>query len=181
MRIKKISIMLIIISILLLSVMLSSCFIPFRGFSEDGNGAATATSEALANAEDFTLLDLNNNKVSLSDFRGKVVVLNFWATWYPPCIAEAPDLVEVFNAYKDKGVQFIGVSDDDVSALEKFVSDYGIDYPTLLDGSVDRIMPKWGISAIPTTFILNGNGEIVFKKVGMMSRDQLINAIEQSL
>ena len=181
MRIKKISIMLIIISILLLSVLLASCFIPFRGFSEDGNSAATATSVVLIKAEDFTLLDLDNNKVSLSDFRGKVVVLNFWATWCPPCRAEIGDFVEVFNSYKDKGVQFIGISDDDVSALEKFVSDYGIDYPTLLDGSVDRIMPKWGISAIPTTFILNGNGEIVFKKVGMMSRDQLINAIEQSL
>src|SRR5450756_1594368 len=131
--------MLMLISILLISILLTSCFIPFKGFSDDGNGAATSTSEALSKAEDFTLLDLNNNKVSLSDFRGKVVVLNFWATWCPPCIAEAPDLVEVSNAYKDKGVQFIGVSDDDVSALEKFVNDYGIEYPILLDLSLIHI------------------------------------------
>ncbi|MCL4377365.1 MAG: TlpA family protein disulfide reductase [Actinobacteria bacterium] len=183
MRIKKISIILITISILLLSTLLASCFIPFRGFNDDSNNTAiaTVTSKSLGRAEDFTLLDLNNNKISLSDFRGKVVVLNFWATWCPPCIAETPDLVELSNAYKDKGVQFLGISDDDVSALKKFVKDYGIEYSILLDGSVDRIMPKWGISAIPTTFILDADGEIVFKNVGMMSRDQLINAIEQSL
>jgi hypothetical protein len=59
--------------------------------------------------------------------------------------------------------------------------DYRIEYPTLLDGSVDMIMPEWDISAIPTTFILNKDGEIMFKNVGMMTKDKLINAIELSL
>jgi peroxiredoxin len=179
-KIKGIPAILLIIFILGLSILLTSCFIPFRGFSEEGN-AATATSEAPIKAQDFTLLDLDNNKVSLSDFKGKVVVINFWATWCPPCRAELPDFVEVSNSYKGSNVQFIGISDDDVSALKKFADDYGIEYPTLLDGSLDRIMPEWGISAIPTTFILNGNGEIMFTNVGMMAKDKLINAIELSL
>ena len=178
--INKIPAMLLIIFILGLSVLLTSCFIPFRGFSEEGN-AATATSETPVKAPDFTMLDLDNKKISLSDFKGKVVVINFWATWCHPCRAELPDFVEVSNSYKDSNVQFIGISDDDISALKKFAIDYGIEYPTLVDGSVDRIMPEWDISAIPTTFILNKDGEIMFKNIGMMAKDKLINAIELSL
>jgi peroxiredoxin len=142
---------------------------------------AAATEAKVTYSNDFTLYDLDKNKVSMHDYKGRIVVLNFWATWCPPCKAEIPDFVDAYNAYKSKNVQFFGISDDDVNALADFVKDYKISYPTLLDGSADRIMQAWGIDAIPHTFILNGNGEIIFDQLGMMSGDQLISAIEGAL
>jgi len=143
--------------------------------------SAETEEETVAYNNDFTLYDLNKNRVSMHDYKGKIVVLNFWATWCPPCVAEVPDFVETYNEYKDKNVQFFGISDDDINALANFVAEYNVTYPTLIDGSEDRIMPAWGIDAIPHTFILNGNGDIVFDNLGMMSKDQLVNAIENAL
>jgi len=128
---------------------------------------------------DFTLMDLDGNEISLSDFNGKVLILNFWATWCSPCREEIPDFVEVYNEYESKDVQFIGVSNEDISTLKSFVEDYGISYPILIDDA--NIMGKWGISAIPTTFVFDKNGQIIFKNVGMMTGEQLKNIIEDEL
>ena len=140
-----------------------------------------AIDEKVVYKNDFTLYDLDKNKVSMHDYAGKIVVLNFWATWCPPCKAEIPDFVAAWNTYKSKNIQFFGISDDDVNALADFAKQYKISYPTLIDGSSDRIMQSWGIDAIPHTFILDGSGEIVFGQLGMMSGDQLKNAIEDAL
>jgi len=142
---------------------------------------AAATEEKVAYNNDFTLYDLDKNKVSMHDYKGRIVVLNFWATWCGPCRAEIPDFVDVYNIYKSKNVQFFGISDDDVNALLAFVKEYKMNYPILLDGSSDRIMQAWGIDAIPHTFILNGNGDIVFDQLGTMQREQLVNGIEGAL
>ncbi len=132
-------------------------------------------------ANDFTLLNLEGEQVSLSDYEGKLVVLNFWATWCPACREEIPDFIEVYNQYRDKGVQFLGVSNEDKDTLASFVDQYGINYPILIDGSVDTIMSQWGIRALPTTFILDSSGEVLESYEGLLTRQRLANEIEKRL
>jgi peroxiredoxin len=129
--------------------------------------------------DDFTLTDLEGNELSLSDFYGKILVLNFWATWCPPCREEIPDFIEVYNKYEYEDVQFIGVSNEDIFTLRSFVEDYNINYPILVDDA--NVMEKWGIRAIPITFVFDRDGQIIFKNVGMMTGEQLENVIEDAL
>ena len=116
-------------------------------------------------APDFTVQD-SDRKVTLSQFRGQVVVLNFWATWCPPCIEETPSLVQMQSQMKDKGVTVLAVSiDADDSQYHKFLKQYGVNMVTVRDE--DRKAPTlYGTFGWPETFIIDRSGVVRRKFIG---------------
>lgn len=132
-------------------------------------------------APDFTLSDLDGNEVSLSDFKGKVVFLNFWATWCPPCRNEMPSMEALYQKLKDKDFELLAVSLDrqGSSAVKPFIRDYGLTFPILLDldGKVAR---TYRVRGIPSTFVVDKEGLIAERIVG--ARDwQTPDSIEKFL
>jgi cytochrome c biogenesis protein CcmG/thiol:disulfide interchange protein DsbE len=128
-----------------------------------------------AQAPDFSLQDLKGKRISLSDYRGKVLFLNFWATWCPPCRAEIPDFVEVYKEYKNKGMEIIGLSVDEMSEedLMAFVEKYEIDYPVAF--ATEKIVGDYEPGQyIPTTIIIDKQGKIRHRYVGLIRKEALI-------
>jgi peroxiredoxin len=132
-------------------------------------------------APDFELTTLDGKNVKLSDYRGKKVILNFWATWCPPCKAEIPDLEKFYSDFKDKDTVILGVdlmqSEKSQQSVSMFVGTYKITYPILLDkeGTANQ---KYQISAIPTSYIIDSKGVIRNKVVGPMDYETMKSMLE---
>lgn len=114
----------------------------------------------------FTLIDQNGNRKPFSDFEDKVVFLNFWATWCPPCIAEMPDINELYKEMNSQGVEFILISfDKDFQKAKDFVQKKEFDFPVYqLASPLPNVFES---SAIPTTYVISPEGKIVVRKSGM--------------
>ncbi len=120
----------------------------------------------------FTLQDLDGNKVRLSDYKGKLVILNFWATWCPPCIKEIPDFIMLYDKYKDKGFVMLGISLDQrgINVVKAFKKKFKVNYPILMADS--KISFAYGnISSIPTTFVIDAQGIIKRAYLGYRNKN----------
>jgi len=117
-------------------------------------------------APDFTLKDLQGSQVTIKDFRGKVIFLNFWATWCPPCRREMPSMERLYKQLKDRGLVILAVDMQESEKLVKaFMSDFSLSFPALLDRNGD-ISFLYGIRGLPSTYIIDREGQIVGKAVG---------------
>lgn len=125
-------------------------------------------------APDFTLKEVNGKSLTLSDLRGKVVVLNIWATWCPPCRKEIPDFIDLQKELGSKGLQIIGVSVDQqgMSVVKPFVKQHGMNYPVMVDNGI--VSQEYGpIKYVPTTFVIDREGYIQGYAPGMLTKDIL--------
>ena len=133
-------------------------------------------------APDFTLPSLDGNKVKLSDYRGKAVLLNFWATWCPPCKVEMPWFADLQKKYGKDGLVVLGIAMDDSKpeAIAQFAAEMGVNYPVLL--GTDKVSDDFGsVQDLPTTFYIARDGRIVDKTIGLMDEKDIENSVKKAL
>jgi peroxiredoxin len=133
-------------------------------------------------APNFSLKTANGKTIELSKLKGKVVVVNFWATWCPPCRAEIPGFVDLYKKYKSKGVEIVGISLDQEGwdAVNPFLQKNNINYPIVV-GNEELSNSYGSIEAIPTTFIIDKKGYIAEHHVGYFEKEKLEKALKSLL
>jgi len=128
---------------------------------------------------DFTLIDLKGKAWTLKGLSGKVVVLNFWATWCPPCRKEMPDLETLYQQFKDQGLVILAISDEDAGKVKPFVAQQKVTYPILLDPG-RKVNELFQIEGIPKTFVYDRSGKLVAQSIDMRTRRQFLEMLAQA-
>ncbi len=152
-------------------------------FEADQEAASVCDQDAKPANLDFTLKDMNGADVELAAFRGKVILLNFWATWCVPCRIEVPGFVELQEEYRDQGLVVIGLSVvDPVSKITAFAAEFEVNYPMLVGLGRDDFQEAYGpILGMPTTFFIKRDGTLCKTHTGLATKDDVEKDIKELL
>jgi len=129
----------------------------------------------------FSLANLAGEITPISKWRGKILIINFWATWCPPCLKEIPDFIALQNEYADKNVQFIGIAIDTPELVRDYLAFIDINYPILMaEVEGQQLAKQLGnvVNAVPFTLIVNANNEVIFRHPGELSKTKIRELIE---
>jgi peroxiredoxin len=141
-------------------------------------GRLDADDERHQHAE-FTLTDLHGKTWGLQELRGKVVLVNFWATWCPPCRSEMPDLDALYKQFKDQGFVVLAISDEDVSKVQPYIDQYHYSYPILLDPG-RKVHESFNIEGIPKSFVYDREGKLVAQSIDMRTHGQFLEMLSHA-
>lgn len=133
---------------------------------------------------DFSIADLDGRMRSISEWDGKVVLINFWATWCLPCLTEIPELLELQNNYGEQGLQVIGIALQKPEEVSSFVAEHNMTYPVMAGRPRSLSLPKVMVTAsgaLPYTAIINRDGTVAFTRAGPISREEVQDLIEDLL
>lgn len=145
--------------------------------------AATSDSASLgmddAALQTLPLTDLDGKQATLGDYRGKVVLVNFWATWCPPCRKEIPDLETLYNRFKGQGLVVLAISDEDLDKVKPFIAERNVTYPVLLDPG-RKVNELFQVVGIPKTFIYDRSGKLAAESIDMRTQRQFLQMLAQA-
>ena len=128
---------------------------------------------------DFTLADLDGKNWTLKDLRGKVVLVNFWATWCSPCRKEMPDLEKLYGRFKDRGLVLLSISDEDAGKVRPFIAEKKYTYPILLDPG-RKVNELFAVQGIPNSFVYDREGKLVAQSIDMRTGKQFLEMLAQA-
>jgi peroxiredoxin len=134
-------------------------------------------------APDFDLEDANGERIGLSDFRGRPLIVNFWATWCPPCRQEMPSMQRAWEQLSDEGIGLVAINvGEDADTIFQFTADYPVEFPLPMDLD-SKIVQAWPVKGLPTTFVVDAEGRLAFRAVGGREWDdpQLLDAVRALL
>ena len=157
-------------------------WISIASVSAQVNNVGCSETDRKANLN-FVLKDIFGNDVTLSDYRGKVILLDFWATWCAPCRIEIPGFIELYDQYEKDGLEVLGISvDDPISTLLLYTEDMGMDYPVLIGDQRDDVKDAFGpLLGFPSTFLINREGMICHQHIGFTPKEKFEQEILELL